>query len=49
MDLIITLDVPPALTAGDITDLVADDVLPANATLYQTDGKIKFRWTVTTN
>lgn len=49
MDLVLTMDVPPSLTAADISDLFADDILPATATLYQTDGKIKFRWTVTTS
>lgn len=49
MDLVITLDVPPTLTAADIVDLFNDGTLPTGATLYQTDGKIKFRWTVTVN
>jgi hypothetical protein len=43
------MDVPSAMTATQISDFVTAGTLPANATLYQTEGKIKFRWTVTVN
>jgi hypothetical protein len=49
MDLSMYMDVDPSLTASEIASLVTGNTLPGTASLVQVDGKVKFRWTVTTS